>query len=76
METIATGALAFVGSWEALVVVVVIVLLFFGSRVPQVMRSLGKGVTQFKKGMKEGSEDSGGEEAKKLPPPDGDDKTA
>ena len=65
---IATGALAFVGSWEALVVVVVIVLLFFGSRVPQVMRSLGKGVTQFKKGMNEGAEDA--DEDKKLPAPD------
>ena len=28
-----------------------IVLLFFGNRLPSVMRSLGKGVTEFKKGI-------------------------
>ena len=30
-----------------------IALLLFGSRIPSVMRSLGQGVTEFKKGMKE-----------------------
>ena len=28
-----------------------IVLLFFGNRLPSVMRSLGKGVTEFEKGI-------------------------
>jgi len=36
-----------------LVIIAAIVLLLFGSRVPQVMRSLGSGITQFKKGLKE-----------------------
>jgi sec-independent protein translocase protein TatA len=30
----------------------VIVLLLFGTRLPSVMRSLGVGVTEFKKGLK------------------------
>ena len=34
-----------------LVIVGVIVLLLFGSRLPSVMRSLGQGVTEFKKGV-------------------------
>ena len=34
-----------------LVVVAGICLLFFGNRLPSVMRSLGKSVTEFKKGV-------------------------
>jgi len=30
-----------------------IVLLLFGSRLPSTMRSLGKGITEFKRGMNE-----------------------
>ncbi len=37
-------------------VVAVIVLLLFGNRLPQVMRSLGQGVVEFKKGL-QGIED-------------------
>ena len=32
-------------------IVLVIVLLLFGNRLPSVMRSLGRGVTEFKKGI-------------------------
>ena len=48
-----------------LLVVAVIVLLFFGNRLPSVMRSLGQGVTEFKKGMAGIEED---ETLKKEPP--------
>ncbi len=34
-----------------LLIVGVIVLLLFGNRLPSVMRSLGRGVTEFKKGI-------------------------
>lgn len=34
-----------------LVIVAVIVLLLFGNRLPSVMRSLGRGVIEFKKGV-------------------------
>lgn len=36
-----------------LVVVGIVVLLLFGSRLPSVMRNMGKGITEFKKGMNE-----------------------
>jgi len=39
-----------------LVIVLAIMLLLFGNRLPSVMRSLGKGVTEFKKGI-QGVED-------------------
>jgi len=38
-------------------IVMVIVLLLFGNRLPSVMRSLGRGVTEFKKGLEGAGED-------------------
>lgn len=35
-----------------LIVLALVVLLLFGNRLPGVMRSLGEGVTEFKKGLK------------------------
>jgi sec-independent protein translocase protein TatA len=40
-----------------LLIFLVIVLLLFGNRLPDTMRALGKSVTEFKKGVREGSED-------------------
>ena len=45
---------AFLTPTTALVVGVV-VLLLFGNRLPSVMRSLGQGMNEFKKGLDEGS---------------------
>ncbi|MFM7207829.1 MAG: twin-arginine translocase TatA/TatE family subunit [Planctomycetaceae bacterium] len=41
-----------------LLIVGVVVLLLFGTRLPKVMRSLGEGVVEFKKGV-QGIEDAG-----------------
>jgi len=38
-------------------ILLVIVLLLFGNRLPSVMRSLGRGVTEFKKGLEGASGD-------------------
>ncbi len=38
-------------------IVLVVVLLLFGNRLPSVMRSLGRGVTEFKKGIEGVGED-------------------
>jgi sec-independent protein translocase protein TatA len=35
-----------------LVIVLVVVVMLFGNRIPSVMRSLGLGITEFKKGIK------------------------
>ncbi len=43
------------GVWE-IAIVAVVILLLFGSRLPGVMRSLGQGITEFKKGV-QGIED-------------------
>ena len=44
-------AIGFPGVPEMLIVALV-VLLLFGSRLPSVMRSLGVGITEFRKGIK------------------------
>ena len=41
------------GTWEIVAIVLVILLLFGGKKIPELMRGLGKGVKEFKGGMKE-----------------------
>jgi len=41
------------GYGEILIIALVILLLFGGKKIPELMRGLGKGVSQFKKGMKD-----------------------
>ena len=48
--------IAFVNHWELLVILAV-VLLLFGHRLPGMARSLGSGITEFKRGLKDGSSD-------------------
>ena len=50
-------ALAWVSPWEIAIVVGVLVLLFGAQKIPTLMRSLGSGVTEFKRGIKEGGRD-------------------
>ena len=45
--------LLFIGWPQLLVIVFVVLLLFGGKKVPELMRSLGKGVNSFKQGMNE-----------------------
>ncbi len=41
------------GGQEIIIIALVILLLFGGKKIPELMRGLGKGVSQFKKGMKD-----------------------
>jgi TatA/E family protein of Tat protein translocase len=43
-----------------LLIVVAVALLLFGNRLPDLMRSLGKSVTEFKKGVNEKPMDDNG----------------
>jgi sec-independent protein translocase protein TatA len=52
--------LAFLGNLhfgEIMIIVLVILLLFGASKIPQLMRSMGSGISQFKKGLKDGEKD-------------------
>ena len=44
------------GPWGIVLIVLVILLLFGGKKIPELMRGLGKGMSEFKKGKDEGSE--------------------
>lgn len=40
--------------WQEITLILLVVLLLFGAKkIPEVMRSFGKGIKEFKKGMKE-----------------------
>lgn len=46
--------LAWLGTTEVVAVLIVILLLFGGTKIPQLMRGLGKGMGEFQKGIEEG----------------------
>ena len=52
------------GMGEMIVILGVLLLLFGSKRIPEIARSLGRGITEFKKGVK-GEDDEPG----KIPPP-------
>ena len=57
------------GGGEIVIIALVILLLFGGKKIPELMRGLGKGVSQFKKGMSDieqeiNSEPAASEQAK------------
>jgi sec-independent protein translocase protein TatA len=39
------------GGWELAVVIVVALVLFYGKRMPEIGRNLGKSIVEFKKGL-------------------------
>ncbi len=55
------------GGWEWIAILLV-VLVLFGHRIPGMARNLGSGISEFKRGLKDGGADKGpaaGGEAKK-----------
>jgi len=59
IEMLESGILAWgmPGGWEW-IIILVIALLVFGSRLPSLARGMGKSLSEFKKGIKEGTEES------------------
>ena len=61
------NALGFLGNLhmgEILIIVLVILLLFGSAKIPALMRSMGSGLNEFKKGLKDGQKE-GEADAKK-----------
>lgn len=44
------------GPWQIVLIAVVLILLFGARKIPQLMRGVGSGVNEFKKGLKDGDE--------------------
>jgi len=45
--------LGMIGPWQIALIVLVVLLMFGGKKIPELMRGLGKGITEFKKGKEE-----------------------
>jgi len=54
---------------ELIIIVGVIVLLFGSSKIPQLMRGVGSGINEFKKGLKEGEQQAAADAAAKPADP-------
>ncbi|GIX04365.1 MAG: hypothetical protein KatS3mg114_0234 [Planctomycetaceae bacterium] len=50
-------ALYSIGWPELILLMAIVLLLFGGSRLPSLMRSLGQSITEFKKGAREGEKE-------------------
>ena len=48
--------LGMIGPWQIALIVLVVLLMFGGKKIPELMRGLGKGITEFKKGKEEVNE--------------------
>jgi sec-independent protein translocase protein TatA len=60
MTTITTPALAFIGNFgggEIILIFLIVLLLFGAKKVPELFRSLGKGVNEFRKAKNEWEQD-------------------
>lgn len=43
--------LGMIGPWQIILIVVIVLLLFGGKKIPELMRGIGKGTREFKKGI-------------------------
>ncbi|HEV3029923.1 MAG TPA: twin-arginine translocase TatA/TatE family subunit [Planctomycetota bacterium] len=57
-------ALGGLSPMELIIIVGVIVLLFGSSKIPQLMRGVGSGINEFKKGLREGEQQAAADAAK------------
>lgn len=56
-----TNSLLFLGQmgpWQIAIIVIAILLLFGAKRIPELMKGLGSGVKEFKKGLKDDDSES------------------
>tara|TARA_B100001758_G_C18402540_1_gene609895 strand:- start:819 stop:992 length:174 start_codon:yes stop_codon:yes gene_type:complete len=48
--------LGMIGPWQIVLIVLVVLLMFGGKKIPELMRGIGKGLVEFKKGKEENNE--------------------
>lgn len=59
--------LGVIGPWQVILILAIVLLLFGGRKIPEMMKGLGKGAREFKKGMS-GDYDDDEDEPKKDKP--------
>lgn len=52
--TILLNSLAILGTQELIIIGLIILIFFGGAKIPSLMRGLGRGMGEFKKGIEEG----------------------
>ena len=45
------------GTWQIILIVLVVLLLFGGKKIPELMKGIGRGTREFKKGLNTDEED-------------------
>ena len=68
MTSTLAGFLGPIGFPELIVILVIVLLLFGSTKIPQIMRGMGQGIGEFKKGLKEGNEEAAKDSSKPEPP--------
>lgn len=58
-----------IGFQEILIILVILLLLFGGRKIPELARGLGRGITEFKRGVHEPDKDEISDNATKSTPP-------
>lgn len=53
--------LGMIGPWQIVLIVVIVLLLFGGKKIPELMKGIGKGAREFKKGLSEDDEPESGD---------------
>lgn len=56
-DTFVTGPMAWINSPIPWIILIVVLLLFGGAKIPEMMRGLGQGMKEFKKGMNENEDE-------------------
>ena len=46
------------GTWQIVLIVLVVLLLFGGKKIPELMKGIGRGTREFKKGLNTDEEDA------------------
>jgi sec-independent protein translocase protein TatA len=65
-HSILAGILGGLGTPEIILIALVVLLLFGGKKIPELMRGIGKGVKNFKEGVKGLDDDTPGSEKKSM----------
>ena len=62
--------LGMIGPWQIVLIVVIVLLLFGGKKIPELMRGIGKGARELKKGLNEDDDAPGDDGSKKDDKPE------
>ena len=58
-----------IGTWEIILIFLVILLLFGSKRIPEIAKGMGKGITEFKRAIRDVQEEIETNVESKSPPP-------